>query len=33
MWSGGGLGGVVWLAMLGAGGWAIYSVWRAYRTY
>jgi len=33
MWSAGGLGGIVWLAMLGAGGWAIYSVWRAYRAY
>ena len=33
MWSSGGLGGVVWLAMLGAGAWAMYSVWRAYRAY
>ena len=33
MWDAGGLGGLVWLAMLGAGGWAIYSVWRAYHTY
>jgi hypothetical protein len=33
MWNAGGLGGVVWLAMLGAGAWAIYSVWRAYRAY
>jgi hypothetical protein len=33
MWDAGGLGGVVWLAMLGAGAWAIYSVWRAYRAY
>jgi hypothetical protein len=33
MWDAGALGGLVWLAMLGAGGWAIYSVWRAYRTY
>ena len=28
-----GINAVVWLAMLGAAGWAIYSVWRAYRTY
>src|SRR4051794_30693838 len=27
------LGGLLWLAMLGAAAWAIYSVWRAYRTY
>jgi hypothetical protein len=27
------LGGMLWLAMLGAGAWAIYSVWQAYRTY
>jgi hypothetical protein len=33
MWNAGGLGGLVWLAMLGAGAWAIYSVWRAYRAY
>jgi hypothetical protein len=33
MWNAGGLGGVVWLAMLGAGAWAMYSVWRAYRAY
>jgi hypothetical protein len=33
MWDAGGLGQLVWLAMIGAGAWAIYSVWRAYRTY
>ena len=33
MWGIGILGGMLWLAMLGAAGWAIYSVWRAYRTY
>ena len=33
MWNAGGLGALVWLAMLGAGAWAIYSVWRAYKTY
>jgi hypothetical protein len=27
------LGGMLWLAMLGAAAWAIYSVWQAYRTY
>ncbi|MBE2320014.1 hypothetical protein DVA67_028880 [Solirubrobacter sp. CPCC 204708] len=27
------LGGMLWLLMLGAAGWAIYSVWRSYRTY
>jgi hypothetical protein len=33
MWNAGPLGGVVWLAMLSAAGWALYSVWRAYKTY
>ena len=34
MWSDGGpLGAVLWLAMLGAAGYTLYSVWRAYRTY
>jgi hypothetical protein len=34
MWSEGGpLGAVLWLAMLGVGGYTLYSVWRAYRTY
>ena len=33
MWDAGGLGALLWLAMLGAAGWALYSVWRAYRTY
>jgi hypothetical protein len=33
MWGAGGLGALLWLAMLGAAGWALYSVWRAYRTY
>jgi hypothetical protein len=27
------LGTMLWLAMLGAAVWAIYSVWQAYRTY
>jgi hypothetical protein len=33
LWNSGGLGPLLWLAMLSAGGWAIYSVWRAYQTY
>jgi len=33
MWDAGGIGAVVWLALMAAGLWAIYSVWRAYRTY
>jgi len=27
------IGGMLWIAMLSAAVWAIYSVWRAYRTY
>jgi hypothetical protein len=33
MWDAGGLGAIVWLALIGAGVYALYSVWRAYRTY
>jgi hypothetical protein len=33
MWNAGGLGAVIWLAMMLAAGYAIYSVWRAYRSY
>ena len=33
LWDAGGLGAMLWLAMLGAAGWALYSVWRAYKTY
>jgi hypothetical protein len=34
MWNdAGALGPLLWLLMLGAAGWALYSVWRAYRTY
>ena len=33
MWGLGILGGMLWLAMIGAAAWAIYSVWQAYRTY
>ena len=31
MWPG--LGAILWLAMLGAAGYGMYTVWRAYRTY
>jgi hypothetical protein len=33
LWGSGGLGALLWLLMLGAAGWALYSVWRAYKTY
>src|SRR3954454_24642561 len=33
MWLAGGLGALLWLLMLGASAWALYSVWRAYKTY
>ena len=33
MWDAGGLGAMVWLLMIGTGIYAIYAVWRAYRTY
>jgi hypothetical protein len=33
LWGWSGLGALLWLAMLGAAGWALYTVWRAYRTY
>lgn len=33
LWDSGGLGAMLWLLMLGAAAWAIYGVWRAYRTY
>jgi hypothetical protein len=33
MWDEGGLGALVWLALLGIAAWALVSVWRAYRTY
>ncbi len=33
MWEAGGIGAVVWLAMMGAGIYALYGVWRAYREY
>jgi hypothetical protein len=33
MWDAGGLGAVVWLALMGVAIWALVSVWRAYRAY
>ncbi len=27
------LGGMIWMLMLGLAGWALYSVWRQYKTY
>jgi hypothetical protein len=33
LWNQGPLGSMLWLLMLGASGWALFSVWRAYRTY
>ena len=33
MWDASALGAVVWLALISAGIYAIYTVWRAYRTY
>ncbi|WP_028062504.1 hypothetical protein [Solirubrobacter soli] len=33
LWDAGPLGPMLWLAMLGASAWALYSVWRAYKTY
>jgi len=33
MWDADGLGIIIWMAMLGAAAYAIYSVWRAYSSY
>jgi hypothetical protein len=33
MWDAGGVGALVWLALLGGAIYAIYAVWRSYRTY
>jgi hypothetical protein len=33
LWDAGGLGAMLWLLMLSASAWALYSVWRAYKTY
>ena len=33
LWAEGGLGALLWFAMLGVAVWGIYSVWRAYQEY
>jgi multisubunit Na+/H+ antiporter MnhB subunit len=33
MWDAGGIGALLWLAMIAAGIYALYGVWRAYREY
>jgi len=33
MWNAGGLGALLWLMLVGAGIYAVYGVWRAYREY
>jgi len=33
MWDAGGIGAIVWLMMIGAGIYAVFGVWRAYREY
>ena len=33
MWDAGGIGAIVWLMMIGAGVYALFGVWRAYREY
>ena len=33
MWDAGGIGAIVWLALIGAGVYALVGVWRAYREY
>ena len=33
MWDAGGLGALVWLMLIGAGIYAVYGAWRAYREY
>ena len=33
MWDAGGIGAVLWLALMGVAIYAVYGVWRAYRTY
>jgi hypothetical protein len=33
MWDAGGLGAILWLALIGTGIYAVYGVWRAYREY
>jgi hypothetical protein len=33
MWNEGGLGALLWCALMGLAAWGIYDVWRAYREY
>jgi len=33
LWNNGGLGTLLWIALLGLAGWGIYRVWRAYSEY
>jgi hypothetical protein len=33
MWNAGGVGAIVWMLMMGAGIYAVYGVWRAWREY
>jgi len=33
MWGAGGLGALLWLALIGVAVWALIGVWRSYRTY
>ena len=33
MWDAGGLGAILWLALIGSGIYAVYGVWRAHREY
>jgi hypothetical protein len=33
MWDAGGVGALIWLALLSAAGYAVYSVWRSHTTY
>ena len=33
LWNEGGLGALVWFALLSLAGWGIYRVWRAYSEY
>ncbi len=33
MWDEGGVGAIVWLVLIGGSVYAVYAVWRAYRTY
>ena len=33
LWDQGGLGALLWLAMIGGGAWGLYSIWRAWQSY